>query len=90
MARLGSEACDLLHGLLAYDPARRITAAQALRHPWFRDARLPAQALPGPAPPPLPLAADPCRTTAGGPPAGAHSFAASESVGAPAATAMFP
>ena len=26
---------DLLKGLLAYDPAVRITAANALRHPYF-------------------------------------------------------
>lgn len=28
---------DLLARLLAYDPAKRISATQALKHPWFRD-----------------------------------------------------
>ncbi|PNH05286.1 Cyclin-dependent kinase 1 [Tetrabaena socialis] len=34
--RLGA---DLLSAMLTYDPARRITAAQALQHPWFDDVR---------------------------------------------------
>jgi serine/threonine protein kinase len=44
---------DLLARMLQYDPARRITAAEALQHPWFAAA-------PAPAPPsalPLPAAA---------------------------------
>lgn len=28
---------DLLHGLLTYDPTERLTARQALDHPFFRD-----------------------------------------------------
>lgn len=32
---------DLLDKLLQYDPARRLTAAQALRHPWFAEEPLP-------------------------------------------------
>lgn len=35
---LSREGCDLLLGLLAYDPDRRLTAREALRHPWFREA----------------------------------------------------
>ncbi|PNG99724.1 putative cyclin-dependent serine/threonine-protein kinase [Tetrabaena socialis] len=35
---------DLLHGLLQYDPKHRLTAAQALRHAWFRgEHALPSQ-----------------------------------------------
>ena len=38
----GSEAgVDLLGRMLCYDPARRITAAQAVRHPWFAEAPAP-------------------------------------------------
>ena len=32
---------DLLNRLLAYDPARRISAADALQHPWFSEVPLP-------------------------------------------------
>jgi len=32
---------DLLARLLEYDPRRRITAQQALEHPWFHDVLLP-------------------------------------------------
>ncbi|WFD38852.1 [pyruvate dehydrogenase (acetyl-transferring)] kinase [Malassezia japonica] len=32
---------DLLDRLLQYDPARRVTAAEALRHPWFSEEPLP-------------------------------------------------
>jgi dual-specificity kinase len=28
---------DLLQKIFVYDPARRITARQALEHPWFRE-----------------------------------------------------
>lgn len=28
---------DLLHGLLRYDPSERLTARQALNHPFFRN-----------------------------------------------------
>ncbi|KAK9142459.1 hypothetical protein Syun_011859 [Stephania yunnanensis] len=33
-----TEFTDLLHSLLKYDPAERITAQQALRHPFFRNS----------------------------------------------------
>ena len=32
---LSEEGLDLLKGLLTYDPLKRTTARQALRHPWF-------------------------------------------------------
>ncbi|KAJ3578462.1 hypothetical protein NPX13_g2103 [Xylaria arbuscula] len=32
---------DLLHKIFIYDPSRRITARQALAHPWFREAAIP-------------------------------------------------
>ena len=32
-----SSLTDLLHGLLTYDPTKRITARQALDHPFFRN-----------------------------------------------------
>jgi dual-specificity kinase len=28
---------DLLKKIFVYDPAKRITAKQALRHPWFKE-----------------------------------------------------
>ena len=35
-ASIASDAAlDLLRGLLVYDPARRLSAAEARRHPWF-------------------------------------------------------
>lgn len=34
-----SEVQDLIVKLLAYNPDNRITASQALRHPWFKDLR---------------------------------------------------
>eukprot|EP01013_Petalomonas_cantuscygni_P038263 TRINITY_DN6932_c0_g1_i1.p1 TRINITY_DN6932_c0_g1~~TRINITY_DN6932_c0_g1_i1.p1 ORF type:complete len:322 (+),score=73.15 TRINITY_DN6932_c0_g1_i1:52-1017(+) len=36
---LDVQAVDLLQRMLAYDPAARITAADALKHPWFDDIR---------------------------------------------------
>ncbi|KAK5637517.1 hypothetical protein RRF57_013232 [Xylaria bambusicola] len=32
---------DLLHKIFVYDPEKRITARQALAHPWFREAAIP-------------------------------------------------
>ncbi|KAI1337971.1 kinase-like domain-containing protein [Xylariaceae sp. FL0016] len=32
---------DLLHKIFVYDPAKRITARQALEHPWFREPAIP-------------------------------------------------
>ena len=37
--RLGPLGLDLLVRLLAYDPAERLSAEQALRHPYFRALR---------------------------------------------------
>ncbi|GKF86713.1 cyclin-dependent kinase G-2-like protein, partial [Tanacetum coccineum] len=34
---------DLLSRLLTYDPAKRITAEEALNHGWFREYPLPAE-----------------------------------------------
>ncbi|KAI1371108.1 Pkinase-domain-containing protein [Hypoxylon crocopeplum] len=36
LAALGAEGYKLLSGLLEYDPERRLTAAQALQHPFFQ------------------------------------------------------
>ncbi|KAI1394439.1 Pkinase-domain-containing protein [Hypoxylon trugodes] len=36
LAALGAEGYKLLAGLLEYDPERRLTAAQALQHPFFQ------------------------------------------------------
>ncbi|KRX00029.1 Protein kinase-like domain [Pseudocohnilembus persalinus] len=40
---ISEEGIDLLKQLLALDPARRITAAKALEHPWFKKMPLPQQ-----------------------------------------------
>ncbi len=32
---------DLLEKIFVYDPAERITAKQALQHPWFKEAATP-------------------------------------------------
>ena len=34
---------DLLYSMLTYDPRKRITAEEALRHSYFNDVRLPAE-----------------------------------------------
>ncbi|KAI8965228.1 meiotic mRNA stability protein kinase SSN3 [Daldinia sp. FL1419] len=39
LAALGPEGYKLLSGLLEYDPERRLTAAQALQHPFFQAAQ---------------------------------------------------
>lgn len=36
---LSSESKDLVKGLLNKDPEKRMTAAQALSHPWFKDSK---------------------------------------------------
>lgn len=37
-----SENClDLLNGLLTYDPVKRMTAAEALQHPFFNESPYP-------------------------------------------------
>lgn len=33
---VSDEAKDLVRKLLAYDPAKRISAAEALQHPWIK------------------------------------------------------
>mmetsp|Transcript_12413 Transcript_12413/g.21213 ORF Transcript_12413/g.21213 Transcript_12413/m.21213 type:complete len:307 (-) Transcript_12413:114-1034(-) len=39
LPQLGEPGCDLLLKMLALDPAKRISANEALRHPWFDDIR---------------------------------------------------
>lgn len=38
--QLDNEAADLLSRMLKYDPRARISAKEALQHPWFNDLRL--------------------------------------------------
>lgn len=38
--KLGTTGLSLLNGLLTYDPDKRLTARQALRHPYFSEAPL--------------------------------------------------
>jgi len=40
-AQLGELGVDMLEGLLAYDPGRRLSGRRALQHPYFADVRLP-------------------------------------------------
>lgn len=43
-ASLSPQCLSLLHAMVAYDPDERITAHQALRHPYFQEQRwAPAQ-----------------------------------------------
>ena len=56
LTRLPACGIDLIKRMLHYDPARRITAADALRHPYFLQMhmpapRRPAQTKPVPEPP---------------------------------------
>lgn len=39
----GSEGFSLLQGLLEYDPQKRLTAEQALQHPYFTSGELPSE-----------------------------------------------
>ena len=39
VAQLNSPVLDLLARMLAYNPAERIGAAEALEHPYFKQAR---------------------------------------------------
>lgn len=36
---VSAEVADLIHKLLVYNPDNRITASQALKHPWFKELR---------------------------------------------------
>ncbi|CAD2214137.1 cyclin-dependent kinase [Angomonas deanei] len=40
MPQLEADAVDLLAKMLKYNPSERITAKEALQHPWFNDIRL--------------------------------------------------
>ena len=40
---LNEDGLDLLEGLLVYDPARRISAKQAVLHPFFEGVSVPGQ-----------------------------------------------
>jgi serine/threonine protein kinase len=42
METLDEQGMDLLYKLLEYDPTMRLSAVQALRHPYFNDVKLPA------------------------------------------------
>lgn len=44
VALLSDKGIDLMNRLLTFDPAKRITADKALRHPWFKE--LPLMTLP--------------------------------------------
>jgi serine/threonine protein kinase len=41
--KLSPAGIDLLSKMLTLDPAQRITAEDALNHPWFREAPVPLQ-----------------------------------------------
>ena len=43
---------DLISGLLVYDPTRRLSALEALAHPFFNELRMPGARLPGGVPMP--------------------------------------
>lgn len=34
---------DLMQQMMTYDPSKRISAEEALNHPWFREEPLPEQ-----------------------------------------------
>jgi len=38
---IDDQGLDLLQKMLEYDPARRISARQAIEHPYFSDVQLP-------------------------------------------------
>ncbi|CAN0050344.1 unnamed protein product, partial [Hapterophycus canaliculatus] len=42
LRRYGDAALDMLTGLLALDPRRRLTAKQTLKHRYFRNKPLPS------------------------------------------------
>ena len=66
----GDDVLDLLQQLLAFDPAQRLTAAQALRHPYFVNAPRPTapERLPRCAPAQAPAVAGTKRPRDGEPP----------------------
>jgi serine/threonine protein kinase len=41
---LDAAGLNLLSAMLEYDPSKRITANEALFHPWFHDVHLPSTA----------------------------------------------
>lgn len=41
METLEDSGLDLLYKMLEYDPTQRISAVQALKHPYFADLKLP-------------------------------------------------
>ena len=47
-----ADALDLISGLLVYDPTRRLSALEALAHPFFNELRMPGARLPGGVPMP--------------------------------------
>eukprot|EP01017_Pseudomicrothorax_dubius_P005865 TRINITY_DN11586_c0_g1_i4.p1 TRINITY_DN11586_c0_g1~~TRINITY_DN11586_c0_g1_i4.p1 ORF type:complete len:147 (+),score=32.63 TRINITY_DN11586_c0_g1_i4:196-636(+) len=40
---LSEQGMDLLKAMLTYNPEKRITATEALKHPWFKEAPLPQE-----------------------------------------------
>ena len=40
---LSEQGCDLLDKLLQYDPSKRLSASQALEHPFFSEEPLPCK-----------------------------------------------
>ena len=40
---LSDKGLDLMQKMMAYDPAKRITAEEALKHPWFSESPLPEE-----------------------------------------------
>jgi renal tumor antigen len=39
LTNASEEVKDLINKMLAYNPDNRITASQALKHPWFREIK---------------------------------------------------
>jgi serine/threonine protein kinase len=70
---------DLLSAMLAFDPARRISAAEALAHPYFAGLRPPPPA-PAAAGSPQANAAAAAATPASSPSAASSASAASDDV----------
>lgn len=43
---LDEDGLDLLSKMLVYNPRKRISADEALQHPWFHDVQLPQETQP--------------------------------------------